>query len=65
MAPLPSCPELPSPEGACEYGLYQGPGQRQGAMLLSGEGELLLIGRAATEAGLTLLPGGSVPKKGG
>lgn len=46
-------------QGACELGVYQGPGQLKAAMALHPAGAVLLAGGAVTEAALTLLPGGS------
>lgn len=54
-----SCFEGLPERGACEFGIYRGPGQREAIALLTDRGDLLLAGRAVTEAGLTLLPGGS------
>lgn len=45
--------------GACELGIYNGPGQLKAAMALHPAGAVLLAGPAVTEAALTLLPGGS------
>ena len=46
-------------EGACEYGLFEGPGARRAVALMAGGELLILAGRAVTEAGLELLPGGT------
>ena len=51
-------------ETACEYGHYQGPGQRIAVMLLAEGQELLVKGRAVAEAGLELLPGDQVRREG-
>ncbi len=55
---------LPS-AGACDLGVYQGPGHREAIVVLDAGGTThLYVGRRVTEAGLTLLPGGSVVNAG-
>jgi len=51
-------PDLPG-EGACELGVYDGPGRLKAAMVLCSRGTLLLAGEAVNEEALQLLPGGS------
>jgi hypothetical protein len=54
---------LPS-QGACELGVYRGPGQLKAAVASHPAGTVLLVGDAVTEAALTLLPGGSAAGEG-
>jgi len=48
--------DLP-PEGACDVGVYRGPGDRKAVMLLSEGCHLFFVGRGVTEEGLQLLQG--------